>query len=93
MPFTPPPPTVTYRVRINSEDWEEYGTPVNSSKYVADNIACGHQALVEFRNAKSVQLVRANFNKRVDGWLRQVGHTSGFVVEPNETGAYYRLAN
>lgn len=91
MPFTQPPETVTYRVRINSEDWEEYKTPVNSSKFVADNIKSGNEALVEFRNAASVQTVLNNFNKRIDGWLRQLGHTAGFVCEPTEAGIIYRL--
>lgn len=93
MPFTPPPATVTYRVRINSEDWEEYKTPVNSSKFVADNIKYGNEALVEFRNAASVQVVLNNFNKRIDAWLRQLGHTSGFVWTPTGHGIVYRLSD
>lgn len=93
MPFTQPPTTVTYRVRINSEDWEEYKTPVNSSKFVADNIKYGNEALVEFRNAASPQVVLNNFNKRVDKWLRQLGHTAGFVCTPTAFGIIYRLAN
>jgi hypothetical protein len=93
MPLTQPPATVTYRVRINSEEWKEYKTPVNSSKFVADNIKYGNEALVEFRNAANVRTVLNNFNKRIDGWLRQVGHTAGFACEPSEAGIIYRLTD
>lgn len=93
IPFTQPPATVIYLVRINSEEWEEYKTPVNSSKLVADNIKFGNEALVEFRNAASPQVVLNNFNKRVDEWLRQLGHTAGFVWAPTELGIVYRLAD
>ena len=41
MPFTQPPATVIYRVQINSEEWTEYKTPVNSSKFVADKSSLG----------------------------------------------------
>jgi hypothetical protein len=90
-PYTPPPPTVSYRVSIGSEEWIEYKTPVNSSKYVADNIYAGYSAQVVFENAANLALVRDNFNKRIDDWLKQLGHSAGFFCEPTQLGASYRL--
>jgi hypothetical protein len=90
-PFTPPPPTVTYLVRINAEEWTEYPTPVNSSKFIADNIAYGHSAEVKFQNAVDLELVRENFNKRISAWLRQSGKNGEFHWEPTDSGARYSL--
>lgn len=90
-PYTPPPPTVSYRVRINSGEWTEYQTSANASKFVADNIYSGRDAEVEFVYAESFQTVLNNFNKRIDDWLRQLNHTDGFYCEPNQLGAAYRL--
>jgi hypothetical protein len=91
-PYTPPPPTVIYCVQINSEEPFQYQTPINSSKYVADNIYVGNLAQVIFENANSIEMVRKKFNERIEGWLRQVGHTAGFWCEPTATGANYRLS-
>jgi hypothetical protein len=90
-PYTPPPPSVIYHVQINSEEPVQYQTPINSSKYVADNICVGYSAQVTFENANSIEMVRKKFNKRIEDWLRQVGHTAGFCCEPTATGANYRL--
>jgi len=90
-PYTPPPPTVTYRVRIGSEEWIEHKTPTKSSKYVADNIRAGYSAQVVFGNAVDPALVRENFNARIGEWLEQLGHSGGFWCEPSESGASYRL--
>lgn len=90
-PYTPPPTTVSYLVRINSGEWTEYKTAANCSKFVADNICYGNSAYVEFKNATNVVLVRWNFNGRIDEWLRQLGHTGGFWCGESESGAHYRL--
>jgi hypothetical protein len=91
VPYTPPPATVTYIVRINSEEPNEYKTPANASKYVAENIFVGHWAAVEFKNAADIKQVRENFNARMETWFRQVGHTEGFWCLPTAIGANYRL--
>jgi len=90
-PYTPPPPTVTYRVRINLGQWTEYQAPAKASKFVADNVHAGNDAEVVIVNAVSIQTVVSNFNKRIDDWLRQLGHKDGFYCEPNQFGAHYRL--
>jgi hypothetical protein len=90
-PYTPPPPTVTYRVRINSGEWADYPTPINASKFVADNIYSGNDAEVVIVNVVSLQTVLKNFNKHMDDWLRQLGHKGAFYCEPNQFGANYRL--
>lgn len=91
MPYTPPPATVSYRVRINLNDWNEYLSAPRASKFVADNIKYGHHAEVVFVNAQSIQIVRSNFNDKIDEWLRQLDHTDGFHWEPTDLGAHYRL--
>jgi hypothetical protein len=66
VPSTPLASTVIYIVRINSEEPNEYKTPANASKYVAENIFVGHWAVVEFKNAADVKQVRENFNARME---------------------------
>ncbi|HET9365539.1 MAG TPA: hypothetical protein VFP71_11085, partial [Candidatus Angelobacter sp.] len=88
LPYTPPPRTLTYRVRINLGEWTEYQTPVKASKFVADNIYTGRDVEVMFVNAVNPQTVLSNFNKRIDEWLRQLGHKGSFSCEPNQSGAY-----
>jgi hypothetical protein len=88
-PFTPPPPTVSYLVSVNGEGAQEFLAAPNASKLVADNLAVGYPSVVAFRNAKSIETVLSKFNERIDGWLRQVGHTAGFRVTPTATGAEF----
>jgi hypothetical protein len=88
-PFTQPPATVTYIVRIGSGEWAEYKTPVKSSKFVADNIYAGYEATVVFKDAVSVETVRDNFNARISAWLRELGHNGEFHAEPTTDGAFY----
>ena len=90
-PFTPPPATVTYLVRINLGDWREYETPVNSSKIVSENLVAGNRAEVEFRNATDLNLVRYKFSNRIEDWLRQFGNNAKLECELVEFGAHYRL--
>jgi hypothetical protein len=91
-PFTPPPETVSYRVRINAEEWMEFQTAVKASRFVADNILCGNDALVEFQNAKSFAMVRENFKERIEQRLIELNHTQSFWCEDNATGAHFRLS-
>lgn len=91
LPHTPPTPTVTYRVRINSGEWTEFQTPAEASRFVAHNIYTGRGAEVVFMNAISLPTVLNDFNKLIDEWLRQLDHKDGFYCEPNHLGADYRL--
>jgi len=90
-PYTPPPATVSYHVQIGSGEWAEYLEPVRPSKFVADNIYAGFEAHVVFRNDMDLNLVRSNFNDRINGLLRQLRHTEGFFCAPPREGATYRL--
>jgi hypothetical protein len=92
LPYTPPPPTVSYIVRINGEEAEHHITAAKASKLVADNLAVGYPSQVLFQDATSVETVRDNFNRRIDGWLLQVHHTSGFHCQPTASGAIYSPA-
>jgi hypothetical protein len=89
IPYTPPPPLVTYIVSVNGEEPQEFATAPKASKLVADNLAVGYPSTIAFHNATSVDVVRSNFEKRIDGWLRQVGYTSGFRVTATTIGAIY----
>lgn len=89
IPYTPPPPIVSYIVRVNGEEPQEFAAAPSASKLVADNIAVGYPSTVAFHNANSVDVVRSNFERRIDGWLRQVGYTSGFKVTLTTVGAIY----
>jgi hypothetical protein len=80
---------VAYIVSVNGEEPEEFATAPKASKLVADNLAVGYSSVVEFRNAKSIDIVRSNFESRINGWLRQVGYTAGFTAKPTATGAVY----
>jgi hypothetical protein len=91
LPFTPPPATVIYHVSINGGEETEFLSPAKASKFVADNIFYGNDAHVRFENAIDVQTVRADFEKRINEWLIQLGHRDGFWCEPTPTGVHYRL--
>jgi hypothetical protein len=91
-PYTEPPPTVVYRVRINSNEWEEFKTPLKAARRVADNIFHDrdYSAQVEFQNAVDPALVRDNFKKRIVDRLREFGHKEGFFCEDDdETGGFH----
>lgn len=90
-PYTPPPSTVIYRVRINSGEWTDYQTPVKASRFVADNIFTRRDAEVLFMNAASPLTVLDHFNKRIADRLRELGHMDDFHFELIDGGAYYRL--
>jgi hypothetical protein len=91
MPLVPPLKTVSYRVRINSEEWEEFLTSPRASKKVADNIFAGNEAEVVFENAQSVDLVRSNFIRHIQEWLLQLGYDGPFWHEEIPGGARFRL--
>jgi hypothetical protein len=90
-PFTPPPPTVTYSVSINSGEWRDFQTPVAAAKFVADNIRAGRDADVRFENAFDIQTVQRNFEERINNRLIEFGHKNGFWQEPTPQGKHYRL--
>ena len=91
-PFTKPPETVAYRVRVNANEWQEFKTPVKAARFVADNIAYNQDwtAQVLFLNATNINLVRENFKKRISerlGELKLVGKV--YCEDDKETGGLY----
>jgi hypothetical protein len=92
-PFTPLPATEASMVQINSGEWNEYITPVNSSKFVADIIFPGNWAQVEFKNATDLKLVRENFGSHINNWLAQLRYRNRCYDEPIDFRAYYRLTD
>jgi hypothetical protein len=73
-PFTEPPKTVSYRVRINSEEWQEFKTAVKAARLVTDNIVVEKDwsAQVEFLDATDLAVVRENFKRRVSERLEEL---------------------
>lgn len=73
-PFTKPPETVVYRVRINANEWQEFKTPVKAARFVTDNIVYDQDwiAQVVFLNATDIDLVRENFKKRISKRLEEL---------------------
>ena len=70
----------------------EFQTAVKASRFVADNILYGNDALVEFQNATSLEIVRENFKERIEQRLKELGHTQSFWCEDNDAGAHFRLS-
>jgi hypothetical protein len=82
---------IIYKIRIGSGEWADYSTPVRASKFVADSIYAGYFAEVQFENASSLTQVLDEFDARVNGWLRQLGHDTRVRGNPTEFGAIYEL--
>jgi len=91
VPYSAPRSALIYVIRINSDDPTEHQTPDAASKLVADNIYAGKSAKVTFQNAANLDTIRQNFNIRLDGHLRKLGHNTGFGYLPDTIGAEYRL--
>jgi hypothetical protein len=92
-PDTPAPPAPIYRVSINGEEFLEFQSLTKAAKRVADNVYTGRVAEVRFENVVDGDIPKTigEFEKHMDGWLRQVDHTGPVERFKVEHGWEYSL--